>query len=159
MSGHTAVRSAAVAERGHTAPQSSQSTRGGVTDVGYKLHGIGTGRVPIKHKLAHCTLQSRPNARLDQVIVWVGPHLWDSDTRNMDGRVGLKLQEVALSRSYVPNPPNLPSGRSESSASQPRLASRVIPSNPTRPARSHLCLGLQAQSCDGGKIMKGDRGS
>jgi hypothetical protein len=55
----------------------------------------------------------------------------------MVGRVGLKLQEVAPSRAYAPNPLDLRSGRSESPASQPR-ASRVRPSNPTRPARSHL---------------------
>src|SRR5271154_6588514 len=56
----------------------------------------------------------------------------------MSERVALKLQEVAPSRSYAPNPLDLRSGRSESSASQPR-ASRVIPPNPTRPARSHYC--------------------
>src|SRR5271170_5448099 len=54
-------------------------------------------------------------------------------------RVDLNPQEVALSRSYAPNPLDLRSGRSESSASQPR-ASRVIPPNPTRPARSHYWL-------------------
>jgi len=53
----------------------------------------------------------------------------------MVGRVGLKLQEVAPSRAYGPNPLDLRLGQSESPASQPR-ASQVIPSNPTRPARS-----------------------
>jgi len=57
----------------------------------------------------------------------------------MIGRVDLKLQEVAPSWSYALNPLDLRSGRSESYASQPR-ASRVIPPNPTRPARSHLCF-------------------
>src|SRR5271155_3917164 len=56
-------------------------------------------------------------------------------------RVALKLQEVAPSRSYAPNPLDIRSGRSESSASQSR-ASRVIPPNPTRPARSHYCFLL-----------------
>src|SRR5271154_3712626 len=55
-------------------------------------------------------------------------------------RVDLKIQEVAPSRSYAPTPLDLRSGRSESSASQPR-ASRVIPPNPTRPARSHYWSG------------------
>jgi hypothetical protein len=54
------------------------------------------------------------------------------------GCVGLKLQEVAPSRAYAPNPLDLRSGRSESSASQSQV-SRVKPSTPTRPAQSHLC--------------------
>jgi hypothetical protein len=58
----------------------------------------------------------------------------------MVSRVGLKLQEVALGRAYAANPPDLRSGRSESSASQPR-ASWVKLSNPTRPARSSLRAG------------------
>jgi hypothetical protein len=46
--GPTAVGSVGVAGNGHTAPQSSKSTRGGATAMGYNLHGIVTGRVPIE---------------------------------------------------------------------------------------------------------------
>ena len=48
--GRAAVGSARVAWSGYTAPQSSQSTRGGGTAVGYNLHGIVTGREPIELK-------------------------------------------------------------------------------------------------------------
>jgi hypothetical protein len=58
MSGGIADRSAAVAGSGHTAHQSSQSTRGGATDVGYNLNGNVTRRVPIELKLCHFTLQA-----------------------------------------------------------------------------------------------------
>src|SRR5271169_5351368 len=51
-------------------------------------------------------------------------------------RVGSQTSERRTERSDGLNPLGLRSGRSESSASQPR-ASRVIPPNPTRPARSH----------------------
>jgi hypothetical protein len=53
-------------------------------------------------------------------------------------RVGSQASERRTERSDGLNPLGLRSGRSESSASQPR-ASRVIPPNPTRPARSHYC--------------------
>src|SRR5271170_2581040 len=51
-------------------------------------------------------------------------------------RVGSQASKRRTERSDGLNPLGLRSGRSESSASQPR-ASRVIPPNPTRPARSH----------------------
>src|SRR5271170_2507969 len=54
-------------------------------------------------------------------------------------RVGSQASECRTERSDSLNPLGLRSGRSESSASQPR-ASRVIPPNPTRPARSHYWL-------------------
>src|SRR5271154_6056325 len=55
-------------------------------------------------------------------------------------RVGSQASECRTERSDSLNPLGLRSGRSESSASQPR-ASRVIPPNPTRPARSHYWSG------------------
>ena len=48
--GGAAVGSARVAGSGYTAPQSSQSIRGGATAVGYNLHGIVTGQEPIELK-------------------------------------------------------------------------------------------------------------
>src|SRR5271154_4346357 len=56
-------------------------------------------------------------------------------------RVGSQASERRTERSDGLNPLGLRSGRSESSASQPR-ASRVIPPNPTPPARSHYWLPL-----------------
>jgi hypothetical protein len=53
-------------------------------------------------------------------------------------RVGPKLQEAAPGRSDGLNPLGLRAGRSRKSKSL-RRAGRVIPPNPTRPARSHLC--------------------
>jgi hypothetical protein len=59
LGGRTALRSARAAGSGHTAlHSSSQSTRGGATVVGYNLHGIVTGRVPIEPKWCDFTLQT-----------------------------------------------------------------------------------------------------
>ena len=57
----------------------------------------------------------------------------------MIGRVGSQASERRTERSDGLNPLGLRSGRSRKSRSL-RRAGRVIPPNPTRPARSHLWL-------------------